>query len=340
VSGHRTVYVTHRPPVHRQMAIEAAPPELEIDLLVSPTPGELLEAVGSAEFLISERSGAVEAAVVERGRSLRLIQRIGSQVHDIDLEAARRCGVPVCTWPLPSSARVAEHVIMQMLTLLKRGREAAAIVLEAGEQWGPPRRSDADTFAINWSGLSGVRQLGGSTIGIVGFGEIGTEVAGILGSFGATVLYYRRSRLPSWAEERLGVGYADLAALLARSDVVCVLLPHTPDTEGSVDASFVEQMRPGSYLVSSGASTLLDEEAVARAYRSGHLAGVATDAYQWEPVRADNPLVALASDPRSNVVLTPHSALAGLVVDVDFWRPEYTNLVAMLDGRPLQHRVA
>lgn len=91
-------------------------------------------------------------------------------------------------------------------------------------------------------------------------------------------------------------------------------------------------------LVSPSTAEIID--AVADAYRTGRLGGVATDGFAWEPVRPDNPLIDLASDRRANVVLTPHSAQAGLVIDVDVRRAEYTNLLAVIENRPLLHRVA
>jgi len=339
LTGHPTVFVTSRPPIHQRLALEAAPDELDVMMLVSPSTDEICAAVAEAEFLISERSGVIDSRIIDAGRGLQLIQRLGSQAHDIDLDAADAADVPVCTWPVPHSSMVAEHVVMQMLTLAKRAREGSDVVVAAGDEWGPPQRSDADTFAINWSGRTGIRQIRDSTVGIVGLGEIGTEVARLLRIFDCTLLYNRRNRLPDWIEGRLGVSYAALDELLARSDFVCLLLPHSPETEGIADAGFVARMRPGSFLISAGASTLLDEEAVAQGYTSGHLAGVATDGYRWEPVRSDNPLVVLAADPRANVVLTPHAAQADLVLNADLRRGDYTNLVATLEGRPLRHRL-
>ena len=342
VTMHPTLFITSRPPVHRRLALEAAPSELDITMLVSPSPDEVLDAIRTVEpvFLVSERTGEIDRRAIEAGNRLCLIQRLGRQIHDIDLEAAREAGVPVCNWPLPQLSMVAEHVMMQILTLVKRARAASVTVVEASDRWGPPRHCDANTFAINWSGFTGVRQVTGATVGIIGFGEIGTNLAGMLQPFGATVLYNRRTRLPAWAEHNLDVTYATINEIQARSDIIVLLLPHSPDTEGSIDRGFVERMSPGSFLVSSGASTLLDEEAVAAAYRSGQLAGVATDGFRWEPVRPADPLVALAADPSSNVVLTPHSAQADLVLDADMRRPEFTNLRAILDGEPLQHTVA
>ena len=337
---HRTVYVTHRAPVHQEVARAACPAELELVMLVSPSNPEIIDAVAGAEFLVSERSRVIDASIIEAGTGLRLVQRLGLQVHDIDLDAARRARIPVCRWPLPQCAMVAEHVVMQLMTLLKRTRAAERIVTEASTEWGPPQRCDADTFLIDWSRMSGVRQLRDCTVGIVGLGEIGTELALRLGPFGCELLYHRRNRMPDRAEKQMQIAYAGLDDLLGRSDAVVLLLPHSADTARIADDRFLNLLRPGSLLINAGASALLDEEAVARAYRSGHLGGVATDGFSWEPVRPDNPLVALAADPGANVVLTPHSAQAGLVIDTAVRRAEYTNLLAVLEGNPLQHQVA
>lgn len=339
VSGrHRVVFVTSRAPVHQATALAAAPDELEVVMLQDPDRAVLMAAIHDAEFIVSERSGTIDAEVIDGAGPLRLIQRLGSRCHDIDLDAARRRRVPVCRWPLPGPAMVAEHVILQTLALTRRLRSTGQ-VLHDGADYGPPRPSDANTFAINWSAQTEVVGLMGRTVGIVGLGEIGTELALRLRPFGVETLYFNPTRLPIEVERDLEVVYQPLPDLLAASHVVCLLVPTTPDTVGMTDAGFLSLMRPGSFLVNSGASTTFDEEAVAAAYRSGRLGGVATDGYRWEPVRPDNPLVALARDPAANVVLTPHTALADAVNSVNLRRGEYTNLVNVLAGRPLIHRV-
>jgi phosphoglycerate dehydrogenase-like enzyme len=339
MAGIPTLFVTERVPIHQQLALEAAPDGLEIEMLASPGRDEVLAALGDAEIFVSERSGAVDEAHVEAGPKLRLIQRLGSQVHDIDLEAARRAGVPVCYWPLPQSRMVAEHVLMQMLALVKRAREASEVVIEA-VPWGEgPQRTDANTFKMNWSGRRDIRQIHASTVGILGFGEIGTELALRLRPLGCRVLYSRLDRLPESTERRLGVDYAATDDLLPECDIVVSLLPHSPETEGVVAAEFIARMRPGAMLVGSGASTNFDEEAVAAAYRSGHLGGVATDGHRWEPVRPDDPLVVLAADRSANVVLTPHTALGDMEQSAAARAHEFTNLVNLIEGRPLQHRL-
>ncbi len=335
----RTVFATDRPPVHQQLALEAAPRQLQIVMLASPTRDDVRAALGDAEILVSERTGVVDADLVAAGPNLRLIQRLGSQVHDIDLDAARRAGVPVCFWPLPHCTMVAEHALMQILALAKRTREGSEVVLEAAPWGDGPQKSDAGTFKMNWSEREDIRQLHGSTIGILGFGEIGTELAVRLRAFQCRILYHRRNRLPASAEQRLGVGYAGVDELLAESDTVCSLLPHSSATEGVVDQAFVERMKPGAMLVSTGASTILDEVAVAEAYRAGRLGGVATDGHRWEPVRPDDPLVALARDRSANVVLTPHSAQGDRRLTAEARAPEFTNLVNLIEGRPLEHQL-
>lgn len=335
---HRTVFITSRAPVHQAMALAAAPDQLEVVMLQDPDRDELLTSLAGAEFLVSERAGEIDAEVIEAAGPLRLIQRLGTRCYDIDLGAARKRGVPVCRWPLPGPALVAEHVILQILALTRRLR-ATGQILHDGVDYGPPRESDANTFAINWSHQTDLVGLMGSTVGIVGLGEIGTELAIRLGPFGSEIVYFNPHRLPIEEEQDLKIRYLPLPDLLSASHIVCLLVPTTPETVGMTDAGFLARMRRGSFLVSSGASTTLDEDAVAAAYRSGRLGGVATDGYRWEPARPDSPLLALALDPSANVVLTPHTALANLVISIDLRRTEYTNLINLLDGRPLLHRV-
>ena len=335
----RTLFVTYRQTIHQQLVREAAPPGLELTMLTSPTKDDVLAALDDKEILVSERAGAVDADHLAAGPNLRLIQRLGSQVHDIDLDFAEAAGVAVCYWPLGGCTMVAEHALMQILGLARRFREGSEVVIEAAP-WGTgPRPTDANTFNSNWSGREDVRHIHGTTIGVIGFGEIGTELAIRLRSFGCRVLYNRRHRLPATAEERLRVEYASVEQLAAESDTVVSLLPHSDGTEGSIDAGFIGRMKPGAMLVSTGASTILDEDAVAEAYRSGRLGGVATDGYRWEPVRPDNPLVILARDRSANVVLTPHSAQGDRKLDADARRVEWTNVVNLMEGRPLEHRL-
>ncbi len=182
-------------------------------------------------------------------------------------------------------------------------------------------------------------RLGGSTVGILGLGEIGTELARLLRPFGCTILYNKRSRLPEPAEAALGVGFAAVDEMLAACDVVCSLLPYAPEADQSLGEAFFAAMKPGSLFVSCGGSGVVDEDALAAALGSGHLGGAALDTYTYEPVAPDDPMVALAADPRANVVLTPHTA-AGVGSGAGSDRAgDYENILRCLRGEPLLGRL-
>ncbi len=335
---HKILFLTSRSPRHQQAAIDAAPAGCTVMMLRTPSPAEVIRQIGDAEFLISERAGVVDAAMIAAGAKLRLIQRLGSLSFDINLAAARRAGIPVCTQPVMGCVLVAEHMILQMLALLKRLPDAMAAANEAAD-WGmPARRTDENAFAYNWSRRTGLEGLTGKTVGILGFGEIGAELARRLRGFApAAVLYNKRRRLPAPVEAELGITYATEQETLAASNILCNLLPYTPETAQRLDAAALAVLHPGAYLVSCGSGGIIDEAALAEAVRSGHLAGAALDTFDWEPLPSDNPLVALARDPARNVLLTPHIAAGsggGKRSD------DYRNIRRILAGEEPLNRVA
>jgi phosphoglycerate dehydrogenase-like enzyme len=356
---HRVVFVTDRGKRHQRSALDGAPPELDVMMLRRPTRAALLAQLPEAEFLVTERAplatpdGHLDAEIIAAGPRLRLIQRLGSLAYDIDLAAARAAGVPVAIWPLPVAQMVAEHMVLQILALSKRLPEVAAVA-NAAAGWGdgttdtPARRTNEDTFAYNWSGRTGISTLVGQTVGILGFGEIGAELARRLRGFSAArLLYNKRSRLPAPAEAALGLTYAPQDDLIAASNVLCVLLPYFPETDMLLDAARLATMKPGALLVSCGSGSVIDEAALAAALRGrlpgsrGRLAGAALDTFEWEPLRPENPLLPLARDPAANVLLTPHTAAGGTrsPSDVPPRREEYTNLTRVLTGRRPLHPV-
>lgn len=335
MTPHKTLFLTSRSPFHQQQALAAAPPQLAMTLLRDPDRATILREIADAEFLISERSGSIDREMIEAGQKLRLIQRLGSQTFDIDLEAAAACEIPVCYWPVAGTIAVAEHVLWQMLALARRAHEVEAIAQAAGD-WGEARRTDENIFAFNWSRRTTPITLWGKRIGIWGFGEIGVEVARRLRGFGCALRYHKRNRLPPQVEAELGIVYTDPAMLIAECDFLCNLLPYFPETEQLLDAATFAAMKPGSYLVSCGSGSVIDEAALAEALRSGHLAGAALDTFEWEPLRPDNPLLPLARDPGANVILTPHTAALS---EHRGRQQDYTNLLRVLTGQPLLYQL-
>lgn len=339
--SHKVLFITHRGERHQQTALAGAPKDFEVSMLRDPSKEQIIQNLAEKQFLMTERSEVLDADVIAAGKELRLIQRLGSQVYDIDLEAARKAGIAVCYAPIEMTVMVAEHMMLQLLALAKRLRESM-YVIGLDRDWGmPPKECDEDQFVVNFSDRKNIRPLYHATVGIVGFGEIGIELARRLRGFDCTVLYNKRIRLSDFAEKDLNVQYADLDTLLAKSDYVAMLLPYSSETAGSVNSSFLRKMKKGAFLTSSGASGVFNESDVRDALAAGHLAGVATDTFAWEPVRMDNPLlVEAAGQPEANVVLTPHTATGSVDPLVDLNRShDYDNLVRFLKGEPLANRV-
>lgn len=334
----KVVFTTMRSARHQRSALLAAPPDVQVMMLENPSPAHLREQLADADYLISERSGTIDAGLLQAAPRLRLVQRLGSLAHDIDLAAAQAVGVAVCTWPLPQVIRVAEHTLLQMLALVKQVRQSEAALFSAGPDWPASQRTDANTFAYNWTDRRQVGTLYGATVGIIGFGEIGTELARRLGGWGCSILYHKRQRLPQAVEHGYGITYAGLDDVLRASTVVVNLLPYARQTDGLLAATRLALLPPGALLVSVGSGSVIDEAALALLIRAGQVSGAALDTFEWEPIQPDNPLLALVREGH-NVLLTPHVA-AGYVADpVDDCRGFYQNIQRHRAGTALHHRL-
>lgn len=335
----KALFLTNRAPRHQKIAMQAAPDFLDITMLEAPSRESILAHIADAEVLITERNGVIDAGIIEAGRKLRLVQRLGRFTHDIDVEAVKRAGAALCYAPLLVSTLVSEHVLMQILALAKTYREAAEVMLHPGD-WPEPKKCDENYFAYNWTGRTGMRTLAESTVGIVGLGEIGADVARRLQGFGSEVLYYKRNRLPQAVEAELSIAYADIDTIRARSDFLCLLTPHGPGAGESITREYIGKMKPGAFLISTGASTVLNEADVAEAVLSGHLSGMATDGFVYEPAPFDSPLLRLVRDnPQANVILSPHIAGGVASNNVAARAREFENIRRLKTGMPLLHRL-
>ncbi len=339
-SSHKVLFITQRGLRHQQDAIDWAPPSLEIIMRRDPPLDEIMSLLPGVSFLISERAGVINEDMFAAAPQLKLVQRLGRQTWDIDLAAARRYGVPVCCQPIPGCRLVAEHMVMHALALIKKLRETLQIAEAAGTAWGQPKKSTEDTFAYNWSDREGIGGLFDKTVGVLGFGEIGVEIALILQAFGCQVIYHKRNRLPDEAEESLHVSYADINTIQAQSDVIFNLLPDFPDTRHFLNAAFYDNCERGVFLVHAGGGTTVDPDATAQALLSGQLGGASLDTFNWEPIRQDDPLVDIAHNKAINILLTPHIAAGALKGDAFQRSHDYENLLATLEGKPLKHQVA
>jgi phosphoglycerate dehydrogenase-like enzyme len=343
---------------HQDWRLAAAPEEFDVVMRRSSEVAreDVLALIRDADVLITERVGTIDRGMIEAAPRLKLIQRLGSLYHDIDLDAARECAVPVCIRPIRGTIAVAENLMLQMLAVLRRAMPLQQVIRTPPEQFrlstplGPddaprdvpftPRRTSEDVFAFNWSRQSRIGLVNGRTIGILGFGEIGAELARRLKHWNCRVVYSKRSPLPRYIEDDLRIAYCGQEDLLRESDVVICLLPYFRETDQWLNAGRIAMMKPGAYLCEAGSGSVVDEQAVADAVRSGHLAGASFDTYEWEPIKQDNPLLALAdSDPDANIFLLPHIGSCGDVSTSEFVE-FYGNARAALAGRPIEGRVA
>lgn len=309
-------------------------------MLRNPPRDEIIARVPQADALITERSGVIDRSIIEAGTNLKLIQRIGSLYHDIDLDAARECGVPVAIRPIRGVIAVAEQMMLEMLAILRRAIPLQSVVRTPPEQFGVPRRTTEDVFSFNWSQQTRVGLLHGKTVGILGFGEIGAELARRLVGWNCRILYSKRAQLPELIERDLRIEYRAQEQLLRESDIVVCLLPYFPETDMWLNAQRIGMMKRGAILCEAGSGSVVDEQAVADALSSGHLAGAAFDTYEWEPIKQDNPLLTLANnDPTMNIFLTPHIGSCNDIPTSE--APEfYANALRVLRGEEITGRIA
>ena len=275
------------------------------------TDAEKISRAADAEVLINSR-GSVKwpGAVLEQLVNLRFITVCGIGTDSIDLQTARRMGMVVSNIPGKTAPVVAEHAFGLMLAAAKR----AAF-------------QTSEVKAGRWTGMDNIL-LGGKTLGVVGTGPIGAQMAALGRGLGMRVVAWTFH--PS--DERaatLGVEYMKLDQLLRESDVVSLHLKLTPDSQDMIGRRELELMKPGALLVNTGRGGLLDTAALIVALRSGHLAGAALDVYTTEPISPDDPLLEC-----DQVILTPHNA-DQTPEGMDLLNEGVTdNVLAFLEGRP------
>jgi len=249
-----------------------------------PTPAALPAELGEAEGLIVRSATRVTAELLERAPRLRVVGRAGVGVDNIDTEAATLRGVLVMNTPGSNSVSVAEHTIALLLSLA-RGVPQLNAALHAGR----------------WEKSSAGVELRGKTLGLVGLGRVGAEVARRARGLEMRVVAHDPFITAEYARET-SVELLAFDELLAQSDIVSLHLALSPATENLFDAAALARMKPGARLINTARGELIDEAALAEALRSGRLAGAALDVFAMEPPR-QSPLLELA-----NVIATPHVA--------------------------------
>ena len=253
------------------------------------TPQELVqERIGDCDVLMTSKC-FITRELMEQAPNLKYIGVTATGYNNIDIEAARDLGIAVTNIPAYSTESVAQHTIALMLELTNRAGLHNDSV-QAGE-W------TACEYFCYWK--TPMFLLDGKSLGIIGYGSIGRRVARIAEALGMTVNIYSKDR-----------------SAAVKSDIVSLHCPLTAENAKMINADFINEMKPGAFLINTARGGLVDEEALAEAVRSGRLAGAAVDVLSKEPAAADNPMLGV-----ENIIITPHIAwtpeeMRRLIIDI------------------------
>ena len=275
-------------PIHPDaIVLLNAAPGVTAEIVDDLSPASLAHHLPRADGLII-RTLRVDRAFLAQCTNLRILARHGVGYDIVDVPALTERGIPLTITPEANAVSVAEHALMLMLALARR-----LTVYDANMRvpvWGA--QAALPTF-----------DLAGKTVLVIGFGRIGTRVARLCAAFGMRVLV-RDPNIAKGSIRGLGFEPADDAAEAAgAADIVTLHLPSNAQTRGTIDAAFLARMKPGAILVNTARGTIVDQAALDRALRAGHLAGAGLDVFEEEPVEADIPLLTAP-----NLILTPHVA--------------------------------
>ncbi len=240
--------------------------------------------VGMLDYLVTGGVPLRKSAIDAAGR-LKAVHKLGVGYDEIDVAALQARGIPLAVCPIGSADAVAEHAVALAFAAVKNVANLDYAVRHRGS-W--PK----------WEARRSLSQLGGRTVGIVGYGRIGQVTARLFAGVGCEVIVFTRTP----AADAPGIGFAaSMAELFARASLVSVHVPSTPDTEGLIDRHLLEALGPGGILVNTSRGSVVNEDDLFDALRSGKLGFAALDVLREEP--PDDGL-GLASFP--NLIVTPH----------------------------------
>jgi glyoxylate reductase len=294
------------PPAGKQPGVALAP--------------SLLERLPQAEGLFSLLTIPVNEQLLSQAPRLRVVSNMAVGVDNVDLAACTRRGIPVGHTPGVLTEATAD-LSMALILAAARRLPAAAADAKAGRwsTWDP----------TGWLGTD-LRQ---AVLGIAGLGKIGQAVAERAHGFGMGLIYYDVTPLPE-VEERLGAQYVSFDELLARSDILTLHLPLTPETRGLLDAEAFQRMKPTAILVNAARGPIVDMSALQQALQQGWIAAAALDVTDPEPLPPDHPLYALP-----NILIVPHIGSATHQTRQRMAELACRNLLAGLAGQRLPYCV-
>ena len=288
----------------------------EVNYQPQISPASLLQEIGAYDALVVRSRTKVTAPVIQAGRRLRVIGRAGVGVDNIDLAAASAAGVIVVNSPLAATLAVAELTVALILAL---ARQLPAL--------------DASMKVGKWEKSAYLgSEVNGKTLGILGLGRIGSQVARYASALGMRVMAFEPYRGENEIRQE-GVEAADYDEILANADYLSLHLPLSAETRGLLGAAEFAKMKPGIRLINTARGGIVDEDALRAALDSGQVAGAALDVFSAEPVKSGS----IASHPK--VIATPHIAAQTTEAQLRAGMAIAEEVLAALQGQPLRWRV-
>ena len=302
------------------LGLEMLSQEADVVVEMGLSPERLIERLNetAADALIVRSGTKVSRQIIEAVPSLKVVGRAGAGVDNIDLAAATERGIVAVNAPTGNSVAAAEHAIALMMALARNIPQADA-AMRRGE-WGRHRFTG--------------KALADKTLGVVGMGRVGSEVAKRARGLGMTILVYD----PYFAPERaaaLGIDVTDtLERIWAESDFITLHAPLTDATRALINRDSIAKMKRGVFIINDSRGGLVDDAALAEALESGHVAGAALDVFEQEPPPADHPLVG-----RPDVIVTPHLGASTTEAQLDVAREIAEAVLGALKGEPVASAV-
>jgi D-3-phosphoglycerate dehydrogenase len=300
------------------MSKEGLLPLLESDQvnLVQKTVEEVEDQLGIFEAILVRSATTVTAELIQKMPNLKIIARAGVGVDNIDIDAATKHGVVVVNAPDGNTISTAEHTFAMMISLLRKIPQANASVKSGA--W------DRKSFQGS--------ELRGKTLGIVGFGRIGSQLSRRARAFEMSVLVYDPFLTKARAE-KLGVTQGTLDEVLETADIITVHTPLTKDTKGLLGMENIAKTKKGVFLINCARGGIIDEKALKHYLENGHVAGAALDVFEVEPI-TDADLIAF-----DNVVTTPHIAASTKEAQLNVASQVAEEVIRFLEGNPVSNSI-
>jgi glycerate dehydrogenase len=278
--------------------------------------GKTVERAKGADAIFTNKV-VISREIIGQLPELKFIGVLATGYNVVDIEAAREAGIVVCNIPAYSTDSVAQMVFAHILNFTQR------VGLHA-QQVGSGKWSSHHDFCF-WS--SPQTELAGKTLGVIGFGRIGQQVAKIGDAFGMKIIFHNRSM-----KEEIPPHFRQVTKeeIFRKSDFISINCPLTAENTGFVNSATIGLMKPTAFLINTGRGPLINEHDLAEALNQGKIAGAGLDVLSIEPPAPDNPLLT-----SKNCFITPHIAWATFEARTRLMQIAIDNLRAFIDGEPI-----